>query len=252
MNNKSSDPFQALLKPSEQKSVHSAPVGLVEMSGRYRIGLPARPVIVHDNGHLDRFAKREPTAADYVALTKWKTMLNTAEIFRKDLSDANAAYRHFLYGEGKDRKVDYHRYLKEDPAGGRLFMEIINDFSKHAEIIGIDRLKFAITSEPYAIGTRGFASGPETESWQKTIGQHYVWASANVEVSADVKGKIWYEAELTLHMEDRYNFNPGARDIATGIPDADNGRFEITGLAYQYRSFGSAIHRTKWVEGERL
>jgi hypothetical protein len=246
-----SGPFDVLLQPAEKKNVHSAGLGLTERSGRYRIGPSARPVIAHDNGHLDRFAKREPTAADYAALTKWIAMLMASEKFRKDLSDANAAYRHFLYGKGKDRKVDYHRYLKGDPAGGRMVMEIINDFRKHAEIIGKDRLKFAVTSEPYAIGDAGFALGRDTENWQKTIGQHYVWVSANVDVSADEKGKIWYAAELILNMEDRYNFNPGNKDIATGIPDADNGRFEITGLAHQYMSFGSAMQRSKWLEGER-
>jgi hypothetical protein len=39
---------------------------------------------------------------------------------------------------------------------------------------------------------------------------------------------------MTLHAEDRYNSNPDAADIATGPPDAENGRFEQTGLAHQY------------------
>jgi hypothetical protein len=34
---------------------------------------------------------------------------------------------------------------------------------------------------------------------------------------------------MTLHAEDPCNFNVGDDDTATGIPDSDNGRFEVTG-----------------------
>lgn len=51
---------------------------------------------------------------------------------------------------------------------------------------------------------------------------------------------------MTLHAEDRYNFNPGAQDIATGIPDEDNGIFEITELAHQYDHFSELVRRIQW------
>lgn len=34
-----------------------------------------------------------------------------------------------------------------------------------------------------------------------------------------------------MHVEDRWNFNPGAKDIQTGIADAENGRFAVLGWA---------------------
>jgi predicted GTPase len=36
-----------------------------------------------------------------------------------------------------------------------------------------------------------------------------------------------------------YNFNPGAEDVATGTPDAVNGRFEVTGLAFEFMNRSS-------------
>ncbi len=46
--------------------------------------------------------------------------------------------------------------------------------------------------------------------------------SADVTVSANAKGEIVYSANLAVHREDRYNFNPGQHDVATGIPDSTN------------------------------
>jgi hypothetical protein len=54
---------------------------------------------------------------------------------------------------------------------------------------------------------------------------------------------------MTVHAEDRYNFNPGAADIATGTPDGANGRFEQTGLAHQYTNSGSLEREVSWSQG---
>nr|GEU80231.1 hypothetical protein [Tanacetum cinerariifolium] len=66
--------------------------------------------------------------------------------------------------------------------------------------------------------------------------QHHHARAPEVTVSA-IKGEIYYDDDVTLHMEDRYNFSPGAVDVATGIPDAANGRFKITRLAKQYTNY---------------
>lgn len=39
---------------------------------------------------------------------------------------------------------------------------------------------------------------------------------------------------MALPAEDRYNFRPGQADLAAGIPDSDDGVFEITGLGKHY------------------
>lgn len=39
---------------------------------------------------------------------------------------------------------------------------------------------------------------------------------------------------ITIYAEDMYNFNPKQKDISTGIPDSENGRFEVVGLGHEY------------------
>ncbi len=51
---------------------------------------------------------------------------------------------------------------------------------------------------------------------------------------------------MALHAEDQYNFNPGAHDIKTGIPDAANGVFEVTGLAQQYMNYATLYRLVRW------
>lgn len=259
------NPFEASLAPSEEKNTHLAPVSLKDVSGRYRIGLPARPSIPHDNGHLDMYPTSEPTVADRGQFMKWTAMLETSEALcnaqtgsviglcnGEDLSDANAAYRHFLFGDGKDRTINYERYLRNDPSGSELIHNLLSDFQSHVEIIGKDRVKFSVTSNYYTVGRGGIAPYPVTANWQKTIGAHFLWVSADVAVSVNAGGKIFYEAELVIHVEDRYNFNPGSTDVATGIPDSANGRFEVTGLAKQYTNYATVTRATKWEEGSSL
>jgi hypothetical protein len=43
-----------------------------------------------------------------------------------------------------------------------------------------------------------------------------------------------FDIEMVVHVQDRYNFNAGATDIATGTRDAENGRFEVTGLGTEF------------------
>lgn len=254
-------PFDILLEPTEKKSTHVASVGLVATSGRYKIGSPIRPLIKHDNGHLDMYTLREPTADDRLQLTKWIAMLEGSEALcnaqtgaympgckGEDLIDANAAYRHFLFGKGADRTINYERFLQGDASGKNLARDLIDDFQLHASIIGKDRVKFAITSDSYTVGKGGIAPYPATANWQKAIGAHFLWVSANVTASAD-KAKIWFEADITVHMEDRYNFNPGSADVATGIPDSANGQFEISGLAKQYTNYATFTRHTRWADG---
>jgi hypothetical protein len=91
---------------------------------------------------------------------------------------------------------------------------------------------------------------PATENWQKAIGAHVVWLSAVVGAT-EVDGAVQFSMSLTVHAEDRYNFNPGAHDIATGIPDGANGIFEVTGLARQYMHYSTLQRSVVWREGDR-
>lgn len=51
---------------------------------------------------------------------------------------------------------------------------------------------------------------------------------------------------MELHAEDRYNFNPDDADIASGVEDAENGRFEVTGLAHAYESHATLWRSFEW------
>jgi len=97
---------------------------------------------------------------------------------------------------------------------------------------------FSLTGGAISCGSSSEFPYPATENWQKAIGGHTIWLSGNVIVHEGTPlSKPKFELSMTLHAEDRYNFNPGQHDIATGIPDSDNGIFEMTGLAHQFEQF---------------
>ena len=48
-----------------------------------------------------------------------------------------------------------------------------------------------------------------------------------------------FTVRLTVHMEDRYNFNPGMADMVTGAADADNGALEECGLGHEYMNIAT-------------
>jgi hypothetical protein len=227
-------------------------VRLTNRSGRYRIEDGVSPVIKHDAGFLGRFSPEKPTSLDRLQLAAWRAKLEGAEALRPDLADATAAYRHFLDGNGADRQISYERYVGSDPSGQKTLTSILNDFKHHASVIGVDREDFEITSDPYALGSdSSFFPYPATENWQKAIGAHFGWVTAKVHVHTDKADlKDVFVAEVVIHIEDKYNFNPGAADIATGIPDSDNGRFEITGLAHQYKNRATLRRSLTWKEGD--
>lgn len=257
-----SNPFESLnLEPTDKHSPHEVKIGLVDQSGRYKIGPPTRPPIKHDNGHLELYKPRAPTLADRAKLAGWIAILEGSEALcnaqtgsitpqcnYEDLSDGNAAYRHFLFGNGADRQFNYERFLQNDPAAKNLIRDLVNDFEFHISIIGKDRVSFMVTSSTYSVQRGGIAPYPLTANWQKAIGGHVFWVSANVSASA-VGDKIYYDADITIHVEDRFNFNIGAADAATGIPDSANGIFEITGLGKQYMNFSTVTRHVRWEDG---
>lgn len=235
-------------KPDNPGATH-VPLNMVRHSGRYSLGPPARPDIKHDNGFLDAFEPEEPTMSDRMELAKWITKLRGAQLLRH-LPNGTDAYSHFLFGGGKDRTFDYKAFLTEDSNGQIVRHTIQRDFAHHAEVIGAYRTRYSITSTIYVVGATPELPYPATEDWQKAIGGHSVWVSGDVTRTLNATtGKDEFRATITLHAEDRYNFNPGASDIATGIPDSANGRFEITGLALQYTQTGTFTVVLTWIQG---
>ncbi|MGH3980052.1 MAG: hypothetical protein ACRDRZ_13805 [Pseudonocardiaceae bacterium] len=86
---------------------------------------------------------------------------------------------------------------------------------------------------------------PQTENWQKAIGGYQVWSHGDVRVDGDT-----VTMEITVRGEDRYNFNGGQNDIATGAPDDENGRFTEIGWAKPFDTHGSLTRTVTWQLGD--
>jgi hypothetical protein len=231
----------------------------------FSVGPPQRPPIRHDDGFLGKFPPRKPTVEDYALLSKWMARLEAGEAIqgvpflpKNDLPDALAAYRHFLFGNGADRTFSYEKYLHDDPSGQVALAQAILQARLGAEELASLRpippylATFTMTSTAIPCGADPLSPWadlypyPETENWQKAIGAHYLWLSAAVTVGGSHLHTSM-TMQLTLHAEDRYNFNPGDEDMATGIPDAENGRFELAGLGHQYTNYGIATRLVRWM-----
>ncbi|ABB30526.1 hypothetical protein GeomeDRAFT_2218 [Geobacter metallireducens RCH3] len=229
---------------------------------QYAIGPPTRPKnIRHDNGFLDSFARRKPTAKDYEEYARWISRLEGVEAIQgvpfvphNNLPDALAAYRHFLRGNGKDHLFSYERFVSSDPSGAVILSSAVLDARQGAELLygeyfkGQSPVLFQMSGSAIPVGSIRYPSFPypKTENWQKAIGAHVIWLSADVDVEI-ANGVHSFVMQMTLHAEDRYNFNPGAADIASGIPDSANGIFEVTGLAHQYMNTSTINRRVEWV-----
>lgn len=230
----------------------------LETGGRYSLGPARRPNLSHDAG-FSIFPKRKPDAADYASYAKWTAMLEGAEALRPDLTDAVSAYRHFLNGKGRSRTFSYERYIAGDVSGRITLNNAILDFQYAATELVLNNpqlFTLAITGPGIRCGADPKVAPinamqfpyPATENWQKAIGAHWIWLSGTVSVGTDPKtGRpTTFSANMELHAEDRYNFNPGAADIASGTADAENGRFEITGLGHAYESYSTLRRSFEW------
>lgn len=233
-----------------------------ETGGVYKLGSAVRPPITHDQGH-SILPKRKPTLSDYWDLLKWCSMMEGAEALRPDLTDGIAAYRHFHEGEGREREFSYERYVANDQSGRITLRNSILDaqdaaiklWRKHGQP---SQLKFtgpAIpcgSSSPKHPNLRRMFPYPATENWQKAIGGHIIWLSGDVSAKTTPISKTnpvplpEFRMHLVLHAEDQYNFNPGQKDITSGIPDSVNGKFVVVGFAHGYRHTAKLERHFSW------
>lgn len=77
------------------------------------------------------------------------------------------------------------------------------------------------------------------------IGAFNFYMTAEVTTS-NVNNKMIFNTLLTLHASDMYNFNPGMKDIKTGIQDSDNGIFEVNGLGKEFMQYGTYTTFITW------
>jgi hypothetical protein len=237
-------------------------------TARFTQGRPTKPVIRHDhgflddgNGNRDEGRRRTATWDDHLAKAKWVAVLEGAELLRPDLIDATSAYRHFLFMRGMSRALAYDRFVTSDSHGKLVLASAIEDTRKGAITLHDERR--ACTAAPPAVDVFAMISQvvgvaadnrrypyPATENWQKAIGAHSLWITADVTVTADpARGRRRFQVAMVVHMEDMYNFNPGNDDIETGIADEANGRFELTGLGHEFLNEGSLTRPLEFEEG---
>jgi hypothetical protein len=185
-------------------------------------------------------------------------MLEGSETLRPDLTDGVAAYRRYLDGEGKPRQFSYERYVSNDNSGRTTLRNVILEAQDAAMKLwkaNKEPSKFSFTGPPIPCGSsdpklpnvRKQFPYPATENWQKAIRAHSIWLSGDVSVKTFPGTTLppEFRMNMVLHAEVQYNFNPGKADIATGIPDSDNGRF-VVGWAHGYRHTSTLERSFSW------
>ncbi|GAA0221846.1 hypothetical protein [Cryptosporangium japonicum] len=213
----------------------------------HRIGPPTAPALRFDDDFpYDPEARATPR--DYASWEKWNLQLDGARAARPDLDDATEAYAHYLEGTGTDLRVDYEEAYREDGTIRKAVDAEISAAQRDAERLYLQtgQTGFQLTGDPSSAGRLAHTGyGASTENWQKALGEHTLYGTADVEVHGDQ-----ITMRVTVHAEDRYNFNRDAADIATGAPDNDNGRFSTLGWADGFRTYGEVERTVTWTIGD--
>jgi hypothetical protein len=221
---------------------HASDHGFSLVAGDYK-----RPKIIHDNGHLDGGTPRDATIGDYISEAWWVTKSTVAIPFLENGTDA---YNHFQGATGADANFDLNEYLHSDDSGVKM--------RGNVEILVVAAAKDLVNSNYFKIQSGLFTVSedsyrfpyPETEDWQKAVGGFSFYVTAEIRGSTREDGLYQFIAEYTIHAEDRYNFNPGQKDIKTKEPDSTNGKFELTGHGKQFMQYGTFTKKISWA-GER-
>ncbi|MFN8074051.1 MAG: hypothetical protein U0Q15_01365 [Kineosporiaceae bacterium] len=210
---------------------------------KFALGDPTKPPFeVEDYFPYDPKAKA--SLDDRMSWLKWQAMLNGAEAVRPDLDDGLAAYRHYMEGSGTPLTVDYEEAYREDPMIRKgVDVEVASAAAWADEVARSGKTSFRFSGDGTGIGH--LSGYPETENWQKAIGDHQVWSSADVTVDGDQ-----VTMKIKVHAEDRFDFNKDAKDIRTGEPDNANGRFATLGWAKPFDTHGELERTVTWKLGD--
>jgi len=165
------------------------------------------------------------------------------------LVDGVAAYTHYRYGNGEDFFIDLEKAFNQDTFVRENIENEISRAQRNIETLrgmsGIDEFNVSgdlTTTRP--IGLNPEDAHPTTENWQKAIGRFHMWSYSEVRFENGV-----YYATMTVNLLDRYNFNYGDGDIASGLADHINGRFEKLGWATPFTTYGDMRFEVSWSEG---
>ena len=204
----------------------------------YVLGWNGEPQIQFDD-EFPYDPKEGATIGDYLNWAKWRTILGGAR-FIGHLEDATIMYQHYLEGSGTPMTVDYHKAYREDSGIAISVRNAVREAQKAAENLAASGgAEFQMSSD-----AGGVDMYPTTENWQKALGGHSLWGEASV-----YNCNERFSMAITIHVLDKYNFNKGAADIATGAPDNENGRFEVLGWAKSFEIRGTLPIAVEWTKG---
>lgn len=223
--------------------VENNPLRYVDPTGHgvYSVGTATQPYLEFDEDFVyDSDVKAK--FSDYKSWFYWGIKLEGAKALRDDLRDGIAAYEHYREGDGKDFYINYDTAYIED--------SIIKDAIDNEIISAQYEAERLYKEYGYSyFNITGSAEGVQngaTENWQKAIGAHHIWGNGNVIV--DSQGN--FRMEITINAIDRYNFNKGMADIASGTPDDVNGRFAVLGWAKSFMTYGKLTRIVTWSSGD--
>ena len=210
----------------------------------YVIGPSTEPPLTYtDSFPYDPNAR--PTPADHLSWAKWGAQAAGAHLLRPDLDDALRVYDHYRDNSGTSITVDYEEAYREDANIAKAVDTEIGNAQAAAERLAAESgsSSFSMTGDATMVGTLG--GYPATENWQKALGDHQLWSSADVTIVDGVATMT-----ITVHAHDRYDFNAGMSDIATGTPDDENGRFAVLGWAKPFDTAGQLTRTITWNVGD--
>ncbi|WP_374213917.1 RHS repeat domain-containing protein [Streptomyces sp. A3M-1-3] len=213
----------------------------------YYISKPRQPRVWYVD-HYPHNPKARAKPIDYWNWTKWGGM-NASGFWGsasglRDLEDAIPLYTHYRTGFGTPVEVDYEKALREEEGIAAEVAAEVARSQRWAEAIQKNSGKSAFSITGNAVSVKSY---PQTENWQKAIGEHRIWGSASVKTKGDQ-----FTMRVVIHAMDRWDFNAGMSDIATGTADSVNGRFAELGWAKPFLTSGTATRTVTWTRGDIL
>lgn len=203
----------------------------------FTVGPPTQPTFSYDEDF--DWNSKEPSWQDYVNAAKWKAKLEGGRALRADLDDATAAYARYWENSGEPLRIDFaEAYAEDSTIRSGVDAEVTRARLAAQELIGKGGREFSMQGAPSA-------GNSQEENWLKTLGAFNQWSDATVSVKGDQVTMV-----VTVHAEDRYNFNRGMADVHTGAPDSDNGRFQELGWAKSFMTSGELTRTVTWSLGD--
>ena len=182
----------------------------------------------------------QATQEDYENWYKWELYRQGAGWVLQH-SDSYDFYGHFRENTGTPKTFDYEKAYRDDAA----IMNYVNT-DLNASLQAANEAVMAGQTDVTLYSPKHSVPNPATENWQRTIGGHTMYTDTDVTVKGDT-----VTATVTVYARDKWNFNRGMSDQASGTPDAVNGRFEELGWAKSFESSGSVTRTYTWKVGEQ-